>query len=126
MRKLDYVNFDTPVFTDAPNEEADVLIVGFGSTKGSIEEIRPLLDEQGIKANHAHIRLIHPFPTKELQPLMASAKKVIVVENNATGQLANIMKMNMGGHDKIINLVKYDGTPFLPLELLNRVKELLK
>lgn len=126
MRKLDYVNFDTPVFTDAPNEEADVLIVGFGSTKGSIEEIRPLLDEEGFKANHAHIRLIHPFPTKELQPLMASAKKVIVVENNATGQLANIMKMNMGGHDKIINLVKYDGTPFLPLELLNRVKELLK
>ena len=126
MRKLDYVNFDTPVFTDAPNEEADVLIVGFGSTKGAIEEIRPLLDEQGIKANHAHIRLIHPFPTKELQPLMANAKKVIVVENNATGQLANIMKMNMGGHDKIINLVKYDGTPFLPLELLNRVKELLK
>ncbi|GEK32492.1 2-oxoacid:acceptor oxidoreductase subunit alpha [Kurthia sibirica] len=126
MRKLNYVNFDMPIFIDAPNEEADVLIVGFGSTKGSIEEIRPLLDAQGIKANHAHIRLLHPFPTMEMKPLMDAAKKIIVVENNATGQLANIIKLNMGGHDKIINLTKYDGTPFLPHELLNRVKELLK
>ncbi|MGM9966868.1 MULTISPECIES: 2-oxoacid:acceptor oxidoreductase subunit alpha [unclassified Rummeliibacillus] len=125
FRKLQYVHFDTPVFTDAPNEEADVLLVGFGSTKGAIEEIRPMLDAEGIKTNHAHIRLIHPFPVEEMKPLIDHAKKVIVVENNATGQLANIMKLNMGHHDKIINLTKYDGTPFLPLELLGRVKELL-
>lgn len=125
FRKLQYVHFDTPVFTDAPNEEADVLLVGFGSTKGAIEEIRPMLDAEGIKTNHAHIRLIHPFPVEEMKPLINHAKKVIVVENNATGQLANIMKLNMGHHDKIINLTKYDGTPFLPLELLGRVKELL-
>ena len=56
---------------------------------------------------------------------MEKAKKIIVVENNATGQLANIMKLNMGYHDKIVNLTKYDGTPFLPMELLGRVKELL-
>lgn len=126
MRKLDYVNFDTPIFTDAPHEEADILLVGFGSTKGPIEEIRPLLDEQGVKTNHAHIRLIHPFPADEMQALMDSAKKVIVVENNATGQLANVIKMNLGGHKKMVNLIKYDGTPFLPNELLNKVKGLLK
>ncbi|MBO2534648.1 2-oxoacid:acceptor oxidoreductase subunit alpha [Rummeliibacillus suwonensis] len=125
FRKLQYVHFDTPVFTDAPNKEADVLLVGFGSTKGAIEEIRPMLDAEGIKTNHAHIRLIHPFPVEEMKPLIDHAKKVIVVENNATGQLANILKLNMGHHDKIVNLTKYDGTPFLPLELLDRVKELL-
>lgn len=126
MRKLNYVNFEMPIFTDAPHEEADILIIGFGSTKGPIEEIRPLLDEAGIKTNHAHIRLIHPFPTMELQPLVDRAKKVIVVENNATGQLANVIKMNMAIHSKLINLTKYDGTPFLPNELLNKVKGLLK
>lgn len=125
FRKLQYVHFDTPVFTDAPNKEADVLLVGFGSTKGAIEEIRPMLDAEGIKTNHAHIRLIYPFPVEEMKPLINHAKKVIVVENNATGQLANILKLNMGHHDKIVNLTKYDGTPFLPLELLDRVKELL-
>lgn len=125
LRKLNYVNFNEPVFVDAPHEEADVLIVGFNSTRGAIEEIRPQLDEEGIKANHAHVRLIHPFPADELKPLVDRAKKVVVVENNATGQLANIMKLNIGGHDKTLSVTKYDGTPFLPRELKSRVKELL-
>jgi 2-oxoglutarate ferredoxin oxidoreductase subunit alpha len=110
---------------DAPHEEADVLIVGFNSTRGAIEEVRPQLDEEGIKTNHVHVRLIHPFPANELRPYVERAKKVIVVENNATGQLANIMKMNIGAHDKTFNITKYDGTPFLPRELKTRVKELL-
>ncbi|HWI49567.1 MAG TPA: 2-oxoacid:acceptor oxidoreductase subunit alpha [Rummeliibacillus sp.] len=125
FRKLQHVHFDTPVFTDAPNEEAEVLLVGFGSTKGALEEIRPMLDAEGVKTNHAHIRLIHPFPVEEMKSLIDHAKKVIVVENNATGQLANVIKLNMGHHDKIVNLTKYDGTPFLPMELFGRVKELL-
>lgn len=50
---------------------------------------------------------------------------MIVVENNKTSQLANIMKMNIGGHNKTLSITKYDGTPFLPRELTNKVKELL-
>ncbi len=50
------------------------------------------LEQDGIKVNHAHIRLIHPFPADELLPYVQGAKKVVVVENNATGQLANILK----------------------------------
>lgn len=125
FRKLNYVNFEMPIYTDAPHDEADVLIVGFGSTRGAIEEIRPLLDAEGVKANHAHVRLISPFPAEELLAEMNKAKKVIVVENNATGQLASIIKLNVGQHHKTVSLTKYDGTPFLPNELLGRVKELL-
>lgn len=36
------------------------------------------------------------------------------------------MKMNVGGHDKIATITKYNGTPFLPGELENRVKELTR
>jgi 2-oxoglutarate ferredoxin oxidoreductase subunit alpha len=126
FRKLEALNFDTPVYKNAPHEEADVLLVGFNSTRGAIEEVQERLNAQGMKVNHAHIRLIHPFPSAEMAPLVAKAKKVIVVENNYTGQLANIMKMNIGGHDKIENITKYNGTPFLPGELENRVKELTR
>ena len=45
------------------------------------------LEADGIKVNHAHIRLIHPFPADEIATLVKKAKKVVVVENNATGQL---------------------------------------
>lgn len=126
FRKLESLKFDNPVFVNAPHEEAEILLVGFNSTRGAIEEVQERLNAQGMKVNHAHIRLIHPFPSAEMAPLVAQAKKVIVVENNYTGQLANIMKMNIGGHDKIATITKYNGTPFLPGELENRVKELTR
>ncbi|MEH7107015.1 MULTISPECIES: 2-oxoacid:acceptor oxidoreductase subunit alpha [Bacillaceae] len=124
MRKLDNIKFDTPVYKNAKHEEADVLFVGFNSTRGVIEEAMTRLEKDGIKVNHAHIRLIHPFPTDEVLPLVESAKKVVVVENNATGQLTNILKMNVGHANKIYKHLKYDGNPFLPHEVYTKCKEL--
>ncbi|WHY88129.1 2-oxoacid:acceptor oxidoreductase subunit alpha [Neobacillus novalis] len=124
FRKVENIRFNTPVYKNAPHEEADLLIVGFNSTRGAIEEAMTRLEKDGLKANHAQIRLIHPFPTDEVLPLVRSAKKVIVVENNATGQLANIMKMNVGYAEKITKYLKYDGNPFLPHEVHSKCKEL--
>jgi 2-oxoglutarate ferredoxin oxidoreductase subunit alpha len=124
FRKLENIRFDTPVYKNAKHEEADVLLVGFNSTRGAIEEAMVRLENDGVKVNHAQIRLIHPFPADEVLSLVQSAKKVLVVENNATGQLANIMKMNIGNTDKIDKFVKYDGNPFLPHEVYSKCKEL--
>jgi 2-oxoglutarate ferredoxin oxidoreductase subunit alpha len=124
FRKIENIRFDTPVYKNVKHEDADVLFVGFNSTRGVIEEAMTRLEQEGLKVNHAHIRLIHPFPTDELLPLVRSAKKVVVVENNATGQLANIMKMNVGHAEKITKHLKYDGNPFLPHEVYTKCKEL--
>ncbi len=75
FRKLAALNFDTPVYKNAPHEEADILLVGFNSTRGAIEEVQERLNAQGIKVNHAHIRLVHPFPSTDMGPLVAQAKK---------------------------------------------------
>ncbi|MED2973249.1 MULTISPECIES: 2-oxoacid:acceptor oxidoreductase subunit alpha [unclassified Fictibacillus] len=125
LRKLKNLKFNTPVVKYTPNEEADLLLVGFNSTRGVIEEVIPRLEAEGIKVNHAHLRLIHPFPVEEMKTLIDSAKKVAVIENNATGQLANILKMNLGSHHKIESILKYDGNPFLPSEIFNKCKELV-
>ncbi|MGE7215434.1 2-oxoacid:acceptor oxidoreductase subunit alpha [Priestia koreensis] len=125
MRKLNKINFQNPIHTNAPHEESDVLFVGFNSTRGVIEEAMERFEKEGVKANHAHIRLLHPFPADELLPLVENAKKVVVVEHNATGQLANILKMNVGHAKKVKNLLKYDGNPFLPHEVHSKSKELL-
>lgn len=124
MRKIQNISFPTPVHKYAEHEEADLLIVGFNSTRGVIEEGITRLEADGLKVNHAHMRVIHPFPLEEMLPLVNSAKKVVVVENNATGQLANIIKMNLGHVDKIKSILKYDGNPFLPHEIYSKCKEL--
>lgn len=124
FRKVENIKFNTPVYKNCPHDEADLLLIGFNSTRGAIEEAVLRLEEDGIKVNHAHIRLIHPFPTDEVLPLIKNAKKVAVIENNATGQLANIIKMNVGYAEKISKVLKYDGNPYKPYEVYAKCKNI--
>ncbi|WP_026692407.1 2-oxoacid:acceptor oxidoreductase subunit alpha [Peribacillus kribbensis] len=126
MRKTRDIRFNRPIHKNIRHEEADILLVGFNSTRGVIEEAMGRLEQDGIKVNHAHVRLIHPFPAEDMQPLVDAAKKVVVLENNATGQLANILKMNVGNVQKISSLLKYDGNPFLPNNVHSQCKELFE
>lgn len=126
LRKIENIKFNTPVYKSTPHNEADLLLVGFNSTRGAIEEAITRLESEGLKVNHAQIRLIHPFPSDEILPLITTTNKVVVIENNATGQLANIMKMNIGYSNKIHKFLKYDGTPFLPKDIYTYCKEMFE
>ncbi len=125
MRKIDSIAFKSPLHINAKYESPDLLMVGFNSTRGVIEETMDRLESDGIKVNHVHIRLLHPFPAQEILSYVQKAKKIVVIENNATGQLANILKMNIGHGDKIMKLLKYDGNPFLPHEVYSNCRELV-
>lgn len=124
FRKLNNLKVDTPVWKKAAHEEADMLVIGMGGTRGTITEATERLEAEGKKVNQAHVRLIHPFPTEEVKELMAKAKKVVVIEQNATGQLTDQIKLHVGMAEKISNILKYDGNPFLPGEIYNKCKEL--
>ncbi|OYD09527.1 2-oxoacid:acceptor oxidoreductase subunit alpha [Paludifilum halophilum] len=126
LKKLEQgIDFEHPVHVDAEHEEADLLIVGIGSTRGVIHEGMERLQADGVTVNHLHIRQLLPFPAETVKKEMAKAKKVVVVENNATGQLASQLKLHVGMADKISHVGKYDGNPFLPSEIYNQCKELL-
>lgn len=109
---------------DAPHAAPDLLIVGMGSTGGTIDEARARLEGEGLTTNHVTVRQIHPFPAEQLAPYLAAARQVIVVENNATAQLTNQIKLYAGHAEKIRSLLKYDGNPFLPSEVHQACKEL--
>ncbi|WP_096189056.1 2-oxoacid:acceptor oxidoreductase subunit alpha [Evansella halocellulosilytica] len=125
MRKLSTLvkHFPTPVYKDEKHDEADLLILGFNSTRGTIQEAIPRLEKDGLKVNHGQVRLLHPFPTEEVESMIKKAKKVVVVENNATGQLSQLVKMNLC-YPHIQSVLKYDGNPFLPKEIYQQCKEL--
>ena len=130
MRKTEQLLINEPVEGDDLNEEVDVLYLGFISTKGAIQEGVQRLKEAGHTAHHMQLRQLHPFPSETVQKAVNNAKKVVVVEHNYQGQLANIIKMNVQLGDKLIKQTKYDGTPFLPkeieekgLEIVNQLKE---
>lgn len=129
MKKTEQLLIEAPVEGQV-EEEVDVLFIGFISTKGAIEEGVQRIKDAGHTAAHMQIRQLHPFPTETVQHAVNKAQKVIVVEHNYQGQLANIIKMNVQLGDKLIKQTKYDGTPFLPkeietkgLEIVNQLKE---
>lgn len=125
MRKLEHVRIKDAIRKDTPHAKPDLLLIGMGSTAGTIEEARKRLAEDQITTNQIIIRQMHPFPTEELQPYVDNATKIAVIENNATAQLANLIILHTGGREKMNSILKYDGTPFLPAEVYVKCKELI-
>lgn len=123
LKKLDGITLPNSV-TYTGSEQADLLVVGIGSTIGVIEEAVERLNEEGKKVAHAHVRVVSPFPTEQLQQYVNNAKRVLVVENNATGQLKHLMQM-FGVKGDFQSLLKYDGNPYLPYEVYTQCKELV-
>jgi 2-oxoglutarate ferredoxin oxidoreductase subunit alpha len=106
-------------------ESAEVTLVGWGSTQGVIREaLEKLAAEEGIVANQLPIKWIVPFHAKEISQQLARSKRVIIVENNYSGQFARYLRSETGfaahGHIR-----KYDGEPFRPHHIVDAVKEQL-
>lgn len=124
LHKLDDLDMSPFVHARTKHKQADLLFIGINSTYGSIGEAIGRLEEESISCNHIQIRILNPFPMQLLLSEIKKAKKVIIVENNATAQLANLVKLNCGNADKIHSILKYDGNPFSPSEICKKVKEL--
>jgi 2-oxoglutarate ferredoxin oxidoreductase subunit alpha len=124
-KRLNKVQGELPNSVSYTGEEnPDLLVIGVGSTIGVIDEALARLSAEGVSVGHAHVRVLSPFPTETLQKYINSAKKVLVVENNATGQLKHIMQFN-GLQGNFVSQLKYDGNPYLPSEIYSQCKELI-
>jgi 2-oxoglutarate ferredoxin oxidoreductase subunit alpha len=105
-------------------EEADVTIVGWGSTKGIIIDALDELKNQGVTANYLHIRLMSPFPVEKVTEILNRAKKTMIIESNFSNQLAKVIKMETGitiPH----HVAKYTGRPISQCEAVEAVQEVL-
>ena len=103
-------------------EDAEVTLVGWGSTYGVIKEAVAQLKEQGVTANQLPIKWIVPFHGDAVVDILSRCKQVIVVENSYSGQFYRYMRSETGlsvdGHIR-----KYDGEPFMPHHIVDGVLE---
>lgn len=102
------------------DENADITFVTWGTTKGSVLTAMETLRQQGKKIAAVTFPWLYPFPIEETKSILANAKRVIDVEQNATGQLAYLIRAETG-IDIGEKLLKYDGRPWLPEEIVERV-----
>jgi 2-oxoglutarate ferredoxin oxidoreductase subunit alpha len=98
------------------------VVLGWGSTFGSIRESVKQLRGKGKRVSHIHIRYLNPLPA-DLEDQLRKFKKVMVAEMNM-GQLLKLIRA-----DYLIDAIgcnKIQGRPFKVSELTNRITRALE
>ncbi|HEX8763981.1 MAG TPA: 2-oxoacid:acceptor oxidoreductase subunit alpha [Candidatus Acidoferrum sp.] len=124
MRKVAGIEAAVPPPILQGARDADVTLIGWGSTKGVIEEACEMLNEEGISANQLQIRWLVPLHGESILELLKGARHTIIVENNYSGQFARYLRSETSFVPDG-NIRKYDGEPFMPHHIVEAVKEQL-
>ncbi len=101
--------------------DAEVTLVGWGSTDGVIAEAMEQLRADGVRVNRLQVKWLVPFHGDAVADALAAAKRTLIVENNYSGQFHRYLRSETGfsvdGHIR-----KYDGEPFMPHHIADGVK----
>lgn len=103
-------------------DDADLLIVGFGSTYGHLLSTMKVLREKGHKVALAQFKYINPLPANTAEVLM-KYKKVVVAEQNL-GQLAALLRIRINGFTPY-QFDQVKGQPFVVNELVSQFEKLI-
>ncbi len=101
-------------------DDADIMIIAYGSVSLGVTEAINRLRKEGIKVGMFRPKTIWPSPAKRIKELMNKFKKVLVAELNM-GQFAQEVQ-RVSGRDDFDTLFKANGRPLSPLEIIEKVK----
>ncbi len=118
-RVVDYIP-KQEVFGEA---EGDLLVVGWGGTKGHLQSAVRNMQNEGKKISLCHFNWINPLP-EGCEEIFSRFKKIVVCELNM-GQFANYLRMNFQKFE-YLQYNKVQGLPFTVDELTHHFESLLK
>jgi 2-oxoglutarate ferredoxin oxidoreductase subunit alpha len=122
MRKLPAMAKALDEPTCQPEETAGCVVVCFGSTYGAVREAVDLLRTERESVAMMHLCELAPFPREQVAARLASARRVVTVEVNSTGQLAALLRRETGIKADA-EVLKYDGRPFTGQVLAKEIGE---
>lgn len=123
LRKMEYLKEDLLEPEYIGEEDFDTLLIGWGSMYSPIKDAVMLLNALGGEKYSALVfGDIYPLPIKLLREKAAKAKNLINIEQNATGQLAMLIRENTGIEIKN-SILRYDGRPMSSEDIFNKLKE---
>ncbi len=122
-QKIERIADTLPPLQVEGDEDADLLIVGFGGTYGHLHEAMLQMRAEGKKVAQAHLNVVNPLP-RGTQETLARYKKVVVAEQNM-GQLAGYLRMKTNGIEiRQYNEVK--GQPFNVAALIDAFTKIIE
>jgi 2-oxoglutarate ferredoxin oxidoreductase subunit alpha len=127
MKKLQLIMKEVPVEEKANffgDQNAENIIVSWGSPKGAILEAMDMLKAEGFNLGFVQLRMLHPLPKEYLTDLLGKAKKIIDVEGNYLGQLGGMIREETGIPMNYF-ILKYTGRPITTTEMYEALKAVL-
>jgi len=120
--KVEYVSNFLPELKVEGDETADLLVIGWGGTRGHLMSAVTNMNKDGKKIALAHFNYINPLPKNTID-LIQRYKKVVVCELNS-GQFATFLRSKVPGVE-FLQYNKVQGQPFTVAELEADFSELI-
>ncbi len=120
-QKIKNIANDIPDLEVRGEQEGDLLVLGWGSTYGAINEAINRIQARDIKISQAHLKYINPLP-KNLGDVLKRFKRILLPEINL-GQLAMVLRS-----EYLIDIIQYNkvqGLPFKAFEIEEKILNLL-
>jgi len=121
--KINYINQFIPELKIEGDENADLLVIGWGGTHGHLMSAANSLNKKGEKVAVAHFNYINPLPKNTVE-VIQRYKKVVVCELNS-GQFATFLRSKVPAVE-FLQYNKVEGQPFTAHELEEHFVSLLK
>lgn len=121
QEKVDRAVADIPLVEVMGEQSGKVLVLGWGSTYGSITSAVEKMQHEGKSVSAAHLRYLNPFP-RNLGEVLSSFETVIVPEMNL-GQLCTMIRAKY--LVDAVPFAKVKGRPFQIREIIRKVEEYL-
>ena len=105
-------------------EDADILLVSFGSTSRNVNTAAKICRQKGLKVGTLRPITLYPFPNKRLQELANHVKQIVSVEVNM-GQMVDDIKLAVNGKVPVKLISKGVGMPPEPEEIVRQIEEII-
>jgi len=123
MKKMQTLSTELPGPTLYGPTKASLTIVGWGSVKGTVIDALNDYNHQHLKkVNFLHFSYLWPLNCDSVGKFLDKTKKLLLIENNYSGQFGGLLKKEFGV-EFTAQMLKYDGIPFFRQEILEAIKE---
>jgi 2-oxoglutarate ferredoxin oxidoreductase subunit alpha len=107
------------------HKEATFLLTGWGGSRWAVVEATEMLQAEGYPVGALIFTDLWPFPVDAVLNSVREDQKLIMVEQNSTAQLGQLIKAQTGLH-ATANVLGYDGRPFYPEDIVKSTKQYLR
>jgi len=101
-------------------KKPDLLLVSWGSSVGAVNEVASHIRSEGKKVATLHFSQVWPLVPDQFIGYLESARNVVIVEGNAFGQMARLIRRETGFQIRN-KVLRYDGLPLTPEFILRKL-----